>query len=167
SYTHESQDVALGVGARCWSGTSSGWRSEIVALYPYAPGPVRFRLHMAADDFVGREGWYVDHVRVLAADPTVTDVPPRAPALRIGAPAPDPARSRRAQALSLPRAAAVRWELFDLSGRRVATLWRGRREGGEGRLAAAIPRGLPSGLYFASIAIDGARASVSRIAIVR
>lgn len=167
SYTHESEDVALGAGARCWSGQSNGWQTEVVPLYAYEPGPVRFRFHMAADDFVGREGWYVDHVRVLAADPAAAGVPRGSATLVIGAPAPNPSRGRIAQALSLPRAVDVRWELFDLSGRRVATLWRGRRAGGEGLLAAAIPRALPSGLYFASVAIDGERARVSRIAIVR
>src|SRR5262249_30872008 len=64
-YTHHSTDPALGSETPCWSGSSNGWRSEAVDLSAFAPGPVRFRFHMAADDFVGREGWYVDHVRVL------------------------------------------------------------------------------------------------------
>jgi len=166
SYSHQSFDVALGIGVPCWSGSSNGWRSEVVALYSYAPGPVRFRFHMAADDFVGREGWYVDHVRLLAANPGALAVPRPGVALRIGAPSPNPARARLSQALDLPRASNVSWDLFDLAGRHIATLWRGRREAGAGALAAPLPR-LSSGLYFVRVTLDGVRRSIARVAIVR
>ncbi|MBI1799173.1 MAG: hypothetical protein HYR73_05760, partial [Candidatus Eisenbacteria bacterium] len=166
-YTHEAYDRALGVGAPCWSGSSGGWRGESVDLTPYAPGPVAFRFHMAADDFVGREGWYVDHVLVTYPNGETLDLSDGPAAFGIGSPAPNPARDRIAQSLTLARAAHVEWSLFDVAGRRIATLSNGRRGAGPGELAAPIPHPLSSGLYFTRVAIDGRVRGVSRLAIVR
>jgi hypothetical protein len=166
-YTHLALDRALGVGAPCWSGTSGGWRSESVDLTPYAPGPVRFRFHMSADDFVGREGWYVDHVRVVYPGSGPLAVPAGTPSLSIGAPSPNPARSRIEQALALPRAADIEWSLFDIAGRRLATLTHSRFGAGNAELAAPLPASLRSGLYFTRVAVDGRVRRVARLAIVR
>ena len=167
SYTHTSEDVALGMESPCWSGSSGGWRSEAVSMAPYAPGPVRFRFHMAADDFVGREGWYVDHVRLVAPGSPVALVPADAPAFRVAPPAPNPAGARIRQGLTLARPANVSWELFDPAGRRVAVLWRGPRGEGAGELSAALPREVTPGLYFLRVAIDGAPRAIARVAVVR
>ena len=166
-YGHHSMDPSLGVETPCWSGTSNGWRTEVIDVGADAPAPVRFRFHMAADDFVGREGWYVDHVRVLYPGSTASILTPGTGVLRIGAPTPNPARARLMQTLELPRGAQVSWELFDLAGRRVAILWRGRRPAGMGTLAGGLPPELASGLYFSKVTIDGVARAMARFAILR
>jgi hypothetical protein len=157
----------LGAGTPCWSGKSNGWKSEIIDLTPYAGGAVRLRFHIGADDYVGGHGWYIDHVRVTFPTGTPTDVGSKGDRLAIGAPWPNPAQDRLRLSLVLPRAAAIDWSLFDLAGRRVASLAHGRREAGTGTLEAALPGDLASGVYFTRLHIAGFRESVARIAIVR
>ncbi|HTM56795.1 MAG TPA: hypothetical protein VL123_00105 [Candidatus Udaeobacter sp.] len=166
-YTHHSRDPALGDLTPCWSGSSNGWHTEVIDLGGDGAGPVRFRFHMAADDFVGREGWYVDHLRVLYPGSTASVALPGQASLRIGPPSPNPARARLSQVIELPRDADVRWELFDLAGRRVALFWRGRRGAGVGQLTSPIPMALASGLYFSKVSIDGVTRSMARVALLR
>ena len=147
----------------CWSGDSEGWRTETVDLSPYAPGPVRVRFRMLADDFLGYDGWLVDRVRVCYPGGAL-EVPPAPLALSVGRPWPNPARGRLGLSLALPGAAAVEWGLFDVAGRRVATLWRGRLEAGERALQARLPA-LPAGVYFSRLAVEGAGARTARVAV--
>ena len=76
---------------------------------------MRLRFHMAADDFVGGHGWYIDHFRVNFPTGPPTDVGSSGPRLAIGAPWPNPAHERLRISLALPRAAQVDWSLFDLA----------------------------------------------------
>jgi hypothetical protein len=151
-------------GTPCWSGVS-GWRTETVDLTPWAPGPVRLRFRMLADDFTGFDGWFVDRVRVEypsssgAVSPIAT--------LEIGAAWPNPSGGRVRQSFSLERSAEVEWTLHDLAGRRVATLARGIFPAGARDLAAALPAGLPDGLYFLSLRIGDQPARSQRLALIR
>jgi len=149
----------------CWSAGSGGWRSESVDLSPYAPGPVRVRFRMLADNFLGLDGWLVDRVRVTWTGGTL-DVPVAGGTVHLGPAWPNPARTALNLAVSLPRAAEAEWSLYDVAGRRVAVLWRGRLAPGGGQLRAALPR-LGAGLYFARLALDGLSASTERIAVIR
>jgi hypothetical protein len=146
----------------CWSGNSGGWRTTSVDLSPYAPGPVRVRFRFLADENTGDEGWFVDHVLLSFGGTTAVPLSPSA--LSIGTPWPNPARGALHLALSSPRAHTVAWELFDVAGRRVASLWRGRIEPGARELEARLPE-LAGGLYFARLTLDG-RESVSRRVVV-
>ncbi len=166
-YTHTAVGSPLGAGTPCWSGKSNGWKSEIIDLTPYAGQSVSLRFHMGADDFVGGHGWYIDHVRVTFPTGPISDAGSGTARLAIGAPWPNPAHERLRVSLALPRAAEVDWSLFDLAGRRVASLAHGRREAGVGTLEAALPGHLASGVYFARLSIAGFRESVARVALVR
>jgi len=150
----------------CWSGESNGWRGESVDLSAYAPGPVRVRFRMLADDFQGGLGWFVDHVRVTYPGAT-TAAPDAALHAAIGLPRPNPVRGALRQSVALARAARGDWALFDLAGRRVVTLWRGRVPAGGLELSATVPATIPNGLYFTRLALDGREERTDRVAVIR
>ena len=135
-------------------------------LTPLAPGPARVRFRMAADDFTGALGWDVDRVRIdpPAGTPAGTGGGPLA--LAIGAPWPNPARAALALALVVPRAARMEWALYDIAGRRLATLAQGALAPGAHELRATLPR-LPAGLCFARLALDGRVVASARVVVVR
>ncbi len=150
----------------CWSGVSSGWRRETVDLSPYAPGPVRIRFRMLADDFVGGLGWLVDRVRITYPGST-TSVSAGARPAAIGLPWPNPVRGALRQSVVLARPSRGEWAMFDLGGRRVATLWRGTIGAGGFELSATVPASLPDGLYFTRLALDGREERADRVAVIR
>ncbi|MEO5617163.1 MAG: hypothetical protein ABIS67_05300 [Candidatus Eisenbacteria bacterium] len=149
----------------CWSGFSGGRREEVLDLSALAPGPARFRFRMLADDFAGYDGWLVDSIRVdFPGDVTAVGDP--GPAAQ-PAPWPNPATHRLHVQLSLPRAGAVDWTLFDLAGRRVAMLTQGEFAAGRVVLEAALPKALRPGLYLARLRGAGMAERVDRIAVIR
>ncbi len=165
SHVFLSNEAPFAQGSPCWSGSSGGWRSEVVDLSSLAPGPARVRFRMLADDFVGDDGWLVDRVRVdFPGDATSV---PAAPADLSARPWPNPALDRLRIELALPRAGEVEWELFDLAGRRVATLARGAFAAGPLPLEARLPRGLEPGVYLSRLLAPGAPPRVDRIAVLR
>jgi hypothetical protein len=166
-YTHRfwSNSAPFQRDTPAWSGTSGGWRSEVVDLSSLGPGPARVRFRMLADDFAGFDGWIVDAIRVdFPGDVTAVAAPAAAGTI---APWPNPAAGRLHVQLSLPRAGAVEWALFDLAGRRVATLTNGTFAAGRVSLEAALPGQLRPGLYLARLRGAGLPERVDRIAIVR
>ncbi|HEY6195141.1 MAG TPA: hypothetical protein VI504_08875, partial [Candidatus Eisenbacteria bacterium] len=168
-YTHviASSDQGLPQGAPCWSGRQDAWREEQIDLSPYAPGPVRVRFRMSTDLFVGRGGWWVDHVRFHFPDQGSTGVPGATAAAEFGPLWPNPASGPVSQALRLARAADVEWALYDLAGRRVATLWHGRLAAGSHELSGALPSVLADGIYFSCVGVNGRFAPARRIARLR
>jgi hypothetical protein len=167
-YTHEvaGNGGPLGPLTPCWSGDSGGWRTESVDLSALAPGPARLRFRMGTDDFLGDGGWFVDRIRVDFPE-TPTSVAPIASAPSVAAPWPNPTRGMLRLSAVLPRSASAEWSLYDLAGRRVATLWKGTVPAGGYELAAELPRAMPSGLYFAHLALDGRAAASHRVIVLR
>ncbi|HTO90789.1 MAG TPA: hypothetical protein VMJ70_06615 [Candidatus Sulfotelmatobacter sp.] len=152
-------------GTPCWSGNSGGWRSEVADLTPYAPGPVRIRFRMLADDFIGYDGWIVDHVVVdfpdaLAAVSSAATTTDRAPW-------PNPARDGIRISLANAGARDVEWALYDLQGRRLATLWSGHVPAGGAELSARLPQDLRAGLYFSRVTMGGRALESRRVAVIR
>jgi hypothetical protein len=163
-YTHAltAKVATVPAGTPCWSGTA-GWRTETVDLTPLAPGPVRVRFRFLSDEFLSREGWRVDQVRILW--PTTPDAAPGGPAVasRLW---PNPARDELRLAPAPGLAGAADWALHDVAGRRVATLWRGALAPGA-TLAGRVPETLAPGLYFARLRVAGREADVRRVTVVR
>jgi hypothetical protein len=169
-YTHTiaTNDQGLPQGAPCWSGQRLDWHEERVDLSPYAPGPLRVRFRMSSDLFVGAGGWWVDDVRFHFPDQPTTGVPnPAAAAVELGPLSPNPATGPLVQSLRLPRSADVEWSLFDLAGRRVATLWHGVVPAGSHELSGALPRSLAGGLYFSRVGVNGRTLPAQRVAVLR
>lgn len=97
---------------------------------------------------------------------------PRIPAItKLYAPAPNPLGDRTLLRLDLAREANVTLAIYDLSGRRVASLVSGvlpageHRYGWDGRSEHGVALG--SGLYFVRLTLDGALFRSERLAIVR
>jgi hypothetical protein len=151
-------------GTPCWSGASGGWRTEVVDLTALAPGPARMRFRMLADDFIGFGGWFVDHVRIQY--PGTAGVPETRAPLTISRPWPNPARTELRLSVSLSREAPGEWSLYDVSGRRVADLWKGVARPGGFEMRGSLAR-LPAGLYFSRLVLGGREAARARIALVR
>lgn len=76
---------------------------------------------------------------------------------------PNPASGATAFVVSLPAAGVVDLAMYDLAGRRVATLWRGALPAGS-REFTWRPGRAPSGVYFARLVVDGVVRS-SRVAL--
>ncbi len=94
------------------------------------------------------------------------------PALtRLLPPFPNPLRASATVRFDLARAARLHLEVFDLSGRRVASLAQGAFEAGRytarwnGRTDHGAPAG--AGLYFVRMSGDGIPAQIARLAVVR
>ena len=168
-YTHALSGVDQGLpnGALCWSGRQDAWREERFDLTPYAPGPVRVRLRMSSDLFVGRGGWWVDDVRFHIPGPPVLGVGADPAGVTLGLLWPQPSSGPLRQALRVASASEADWALYDLAGRRVATLWRGPLAPGAHELSGSVPRALRGGLYFARLTLNGVAQAAHRVAIVR
>ena len=152
--------------APCWSGNSGGWVSETFDLSMFAPDPVQIRFRMLADEFIGAEGWYVDRVRIDYPGANVSVGPPGA-TVALGPPWPNPARTTLRQSVQLRTRSSLSWELYDVAGRRAATLWTGESGPGPLELNGTIPPHVRSGLYFARLHADGIELSASRVIVLR
>ena len=144
---------------------------QFVALYDFATesdAPVAF----AADPSNG-DLWYIalatgliHHIRFDGLSAVNESTPP---CLSLSNPYPNPTRSGIRFALALPRAAEVRFEVYDLAGRRV---WSDdARAAGPGSVMLSWDGSTPAGragagLYFARVTAAGATA-IARFAIVR
>ncbi len=167
-YTHTFRSLGspMGQDTPCWSGTSPGWRTEIVDLSPLAPGPSVVRFRMATDSYVSGQGWFVDKIRLVR--PGAVDVPIELPTGALaGRPWPNPTSRFLRQTITLPQRAQADWSLYDVTGRRVATLWRGAIPAAGFELSAELPKGLGAGLYFVRVLSGGRELASGRIAVVR
>ncbi len=159
--------MPIPAGARCWSGRTNGWVTRTLDLSPFAPGPVRLRVRVCSDDFVGDDGFWLDRVRVTFADDPGVGVAPEPHALAAGAAWPNPTRGALHLPLALPRATRIEWTLLDVQGRRVASLWNGTMPAGRVTLDGALPEALAPGLYFSRVLADGRAIATRRVALAK
>ena len=76
----------------------------------------------------------------------------QAPELQIG---PNPTKGRLLINFHLDKSASMKIDLFDLSGRRIATLYDSKTPSGKQRLTLTLPERLSSGVYFLIIKAEG------------
>ena len=93
------------------------------------------------------------------------DDAPGGSAFRLDAPFPNPSSGPSTVAFALPAAGDARLEVFDVLGRRVATLADGPLAAGAHR-ATFDPAGLPSGVYVVRLAAAG-RTATARLTVTR
>lgn len=86
-------------------------------------------------------------------------------AFALAGPAPNPASRRVTIEYALPEPADVTIAVYDVLGRRVATLADGRAEAGRHRAAAEVGQ-MPSGTYFVRMQAEGFR-QTRRLTVVR
>jgi hypothetical protein len=97
----------------------------------------------------------------LAAFSLTPPVPPTPPVSRlaIARVVPNPIRSTASVRYALPKAGRVTLEVFDLQGRRVASLLRGQAQAAGWHELPVRTEGWPKGVYVCSLEASGARAS--------
>jgi hypothetical protein len=123
-----SSSVVTGPGLQVFGGTRWRWRNDRFDLSRFA-GPtataVRLRLRSLSDGGSQLDGLSLDSLRVLVYDPAQQPAPvaveagPRATALALAPPSPNPARGTVAFAFRTPSAGALSLEILDVQGRLV------------------------------------------------
>ncbi len=178
------------LGARCNVSAASGdidndGRVEVV-FTTFAPGmlfvyDLGAQVQRATDPYTRwwpMYGYNAMRQGCLACDEDrVVDVPgtgPVARTLSFAAPAPTPTRGAVAVSFELPEAAAVRLDLFDAQGRRVARLLKEEMGAGSHRhawdLRAQAGTELASGVYYLRLGVSGpsvSRELTRRVVLVR
>lgn len=112
-------------------------------------------LRVDARDYAGNLGSDVGDAAFTITDGALdSGAEPDVVTLGIDRVVPHPVRGPARLEYSLPRPYAVRISLLDVQGRELRVLWTGPR--GAGRHSVRLdPRGLPPGLYFARLGVEG------------
>jgi hypothetical protein len=133
-----------------FSGTSDGWEERRISLsgLPAYDG-AQLRFWFSSDAQGQAEGWYIDDVVVLEEDLPVSDTPTALQPERfeLAQNFPNPFNDQTTIQYSVPRASRVKLTLYDLEGRKVATLVDEVKPAGMYHLSWR-PIGLASGVYF-------------------
>jgi hypothetical protein len=114
--------------------------------------------------------WCYGGVRTVAVDLPDPSLPPQAlpTQLELSAPMPNPTVGEASFSLALPKAADVRFAVYDVRGRRVGREYAGRFDAGTHRLEWYGPGGAAgSGVYFAQLWVDGKLEAQRRIVTLR
>ena len=100
-------------GRNAWCGDPQAWLNSIIDLNAYAGETVRFRFSLGTDSSVGREGWYIDDVKVqscvAAGDAPVIQVEPAA----ISSAQVTNAQVTKTFAISNTGTAVLEWNIFE------------------------------------------------------
>ncbi|MBM4116551.1 hypothetical protein FJ251_02240 [bacterium] len=165
-------DILLGGlgNAPGWSGTSSGWEPVVFVLTEHLSAATRFRLDFGSDGGVTGDGFWFDDWSLFAGS-IVTAAPEGAPAASAQLAAwPNPFNPATTIAWSLPAPGALRLEVLDASGRRVALLHDGPAAAGGGSLRwtgrDSQGRALPSGIYFVRLE-SGVYAASEKLILIK
>ncbi|MEM8600046.1 MAG: M14 family zinc carboxypeptidase, partial [Bacteroidota bacterium] len=153
-------DVA---GLPIYDGVQAGWVEETMDLSDFIGEPeVTLQFLLVSDGSVTGDGWLVDDVAVVElVDGTQvsTGAGPDAAVLSLGAPYPNPTAEGLTVPFTLPVATAVRLEIYDVLGRRVAVLADEVRAAGphavawDGRTVAGVQLG--TGAYIVRLTAGG------------
>jgi hypothetical protein len=145
------------------SGATDKWRMRIATHSPYFPGaPWLSPIGNGRAEYDLRNA---SSAAVAAVGPA--SVPSR---LEMAAPEPNPSHGKTELTFSLPRRASVDLAIYDLAGRRIATVMNGEAQagthvavwdGGGSRERRAV-----EGVYFAELVVDGQRLT-KKIVLVR
>ena len=114
----------------------------------------------------GASGNWEQRFTLLATAPAVDYEDGPAAAFAVGAVYPNPSTSGATLELTLPTAAHVRAEVFDVLGRRVAVLHDGETAGGQTHRFSMPARTLPAGSYVVRVTA-GERVEARRFTVVR
>lgn len=96
---------------------------------------------------------YADSLSLSLASSTVGVEDARVPGVEFAAVAPNPARNGVRFAFRLPQSAAVRLDVMDAQGRRVATVAHGELAAGVHAMAWRKSGAIPAGVYFARLQV--------------
>jgi len=133
-----------------FTGEQSEWHRTALDLSPYLPAPYfKVRFHFTSDAYVTEDGWYIDDVS-LVFDTFRVNVREQARGVskfRVDA-YPTIIEDGGMISLSLLRSGEYKINLFDVSGRMVSGIFKGKLREGVHKIKI---RNLPEGIYFLSV----------------
>lgn len=134
-------------GTPCYSGVRA-WESAYFDLSSFAGQTVRFRFRFGSDNGTGLTGWVVDDPRVVGLfQDTGVEGPRQRPGSLVLLPAtPNPFNPSTQLSWEMSQSGALRLELYNLRGERVAVLGSGFYAAGRHELRLEA-EGLASGAY--------------------
>ncbi|GEM_PF-2894538 len=158
-----------------YSGSKTAWTQRTFDLTNICPTTTnyRFRFRFTTDGNTVDDGWYVDDVLLTGYVPTGVSGAPAAPGaagvLSLQA-WPSPAANSVRVSYSLPAAGRVQISVYDIAGRRVATLADAVQPAGEHRTGwecrDGAGRPVANGTYFFRLSAAGA-ACVGKVSVIR
>jgi hypothetical protein len=114
--------------------------------------------------------WCFGGSRVVAVDPGPPGIPPASLPVKLefGPPVPNPARGEASFTLALPKAAEVRFEVFDVRGRQVGEPVTEHFDAGYHRVTWSPSDGgaARAGVYFARVWVDGTKLTERRVVLL-
>jgi len=150
----------------CFGGPASNgnfWHQETVDLTPYLNHSIKIRFHFASDQAVNDLGWYIDDVEIAFG--TMTSVSETNPALNLPATFelhqnyPNPFNPETRIGYRLAQAGEVTVEIFDLLGKKVATLVQQQQNAGSYTVVWQgkddLGHNVSSGVYFYRLQVRG------------
>ncbi len=147
-YVQVSNDGSTWTTLASYTGHDNTWQAETLDVSDFAGDSLWIRFLFTSDYSVTYDGWYVDDIQVLA------NLNPEAVAEHEGDAVPQARpwlQARPGQIVfQIPVAGPVRLDLYDISGRRVATLFQGPHPAHKGT-QVALPSELRAGVYLARL----------------
>lgn len=174
SYTQAASGMGVQspAGTPVFEGSQTTWVQNTVDLATYVgQSDVRLRFRMRSDVSIAGDGFYLDDVVLTMSQLTLTAAPamPRAAATRLSL-APNPFNPRTTVVFELAGTGRVDLAVYDVAGRRVATIASGPFAAGrhevawEGRDGSG--RRLASGVYYVRLHADG-RSLARRVTLLQ
>ncbi len=134
-------------GGECWNGTFDWTEVRIDIDDDWQDGPYHFRFRFSSDPGIEGEGWFIDNIRINGWPSGIQDLDRGTPSdFELTSTFPNPFNSQIRIDYSLPIASDVSLNVYDLTGREVATLVNSRQAAG---MQSVVWNGsdLPSGVY--------------------
>ncbi len=168
SWRDGSNNHISGVGSP-YSIDSQGWQdlSTDVVRAPDSAVTARFDLRVYDSDSLGGTLWFDDvHFWLAWGVEEHGELHPSASTLTLAA-FPNPAASGMLVEFTLPGRSQADLAAYDLMGRKISTLFQGRRSGGYNSLWWVLPaEGMTSGCYFLRLRAHGQH-KVERVVVIR
>jgi hypothetical protein len=156
---HAIADLWNGLTIQQGSHSAAADQRGVIGVGPYSiPAGGTITAVFASLGGTNQANLFANSEAARAAAPVAGEGGPEATSLVLRAPAPNPARSSALVRYALERAGDVRLEVFDVLGRRVATLAEGPRAPGE-HAATVATSALPAGTYVVRLEAGGERAT--------
>ncbi len=131
-----------------YDGVQNSWVKETINLNDYIGEQIYLRFNLSSDEFLTKDGWSIDNIKVLKYSDSVTDISDKfaelPKELKLYPNYPNPFNPSTNIRYSLPKAGNVQLEIFDSSGRKVRSLindfqspgdytflWNGKSDSGE------------------------------------
>ncbi len=135
-------------GQQVYSGSSDGWKREEIDLTPYANKKIKIRFQLKSDEYVEKDGWYVDDISIFYY--ALSDVKGNFNgkiSFKLFQNYPNPFNPATTIEFALPNEANVTLKIYNALGQKVATLINKRMKAGKHSVKFNASQ-LSTGIYF-------------------